>query len=123
MFLLTNADPNEGRRERNASCIPKADGPYKATIMMIFSYASDGYQTGITWVDNYRPGGPWSSGSEHIKERDRLCVKAWFEGFDQGIAQARNQQVVPRIGATDSSLIEANTILSKEAMHKLGPRK
>lgn len=90
MFLLTNADPNQGRNERNAAYLPKADGPYKATIMMIFSYASDGYQAGINWKDKYRPGGPWTSRCEHLKERDRLCAKAWFEGFDRGIEANEN---------------------------------
>jgi len=49
----------------------------------------DGYMTGKTWNENYRPGGPYRC-TDRIRypatvERDAAESKAWFEGFDEGL--------------------------------------
>lgn len=52
----------------------------------------DGYETGLTWKDNYRPGGPWYFGaSERDSDRTRAVAEqlrgnhdAWLQGWTDG---------------------------------------
>lgn len=63
-----------------AKCSPPSSEPM--SYAMLFSHLASGYQTGLNWKDNYRPGGP----SIFINfKRDALLRKAWFLGFDQGL--------------------------------------
>ncbi len=63
------------------------------------SYA-EGYETGVTWRRDYRPGGPFEwhytdSGFHSKEERaglrekaqlSQLCRKEWLRGFDKGLS-------------------------------------
>lgn len=62
------------------------------------SQYEDGYQTGITWKSNYRPGGPWHWGPDMNstpEQREKALQsqrnnKAWLKGFDDGYAIQRS---------------------------------
>ena len=51
----------------------------------------EGYQIGLNWTDNYRPGGPFVHSEHHTrncKEQARqsnINNAAWLRGFDQGL--------------------------------------
>jgi len=55
----------------------------------------EGYQTGLTWHDNYRPGGPWVMHPSPSDKTDRikLCEETlqanrdYLAGFDQAIKE------------------------------------
>lgn len=95
MFILFNSDPDIWRKYRSYIEPPKTDGTsYEASLQEILSFASRGYQTGLNWTDTYKPGGPFVTGMPHLRERDKLCTQAWWEGFNQGIK--RNTKLASR---------------------------
>lgn len=61
-----------------------------------------GFKTGKTWKDDYRPGGPYKlnkpcvglkseAGQKQIKlyEENVIHIKEWFEGFDAGLLKRK----------------------------------
>ena len=50
-----------------------------------------GYETGLSWEENYRPGGPWvprkdvTDKDKHRTMREQLVAEyeAWWEGFEK----------------------------------------
>jgi len=54
------------------------------------NYYQDGYETGIDWTADYRPGGPYRCTDDRrcpdAVKRDKANSKEWFRGFDDGVA-------------------------------------
>ena len=59
-----------------------------------------GYQTGLHWKDNYRPGGPWVCRPRPYDDETKLetCRKSqedhddWMQGFDDGLEAQRTEK-------------------------------
>lgn len=52
-------------------------------------YYESGYETGVTWNQSYRPGGPYRTRDSFrypdSTRRDEENSKMWFMGFDKGL--------------------------------------
>lgn len=51
----------------------------------------EGYRVGLSWKDDYRPGGPWYPSAQSCDWM--LALKdnnaAWLRGFDRGLSAAK----------------------------------
>ncbi len=71
------------------------DAPfYKDKTTLEGSYR-DGYSTGYTWTDSYRPGGPWVPRDGFSNDPDWIaycnhkaaCNREYLRGFDEGLVK------------------------------------
>lgn len=61
----------------------------------------DGFKTGKTWKESYRPGGPWHYGahdweSKEVKAKAKHTQdmhKAWMQGFDAGLQKNPSNKI------------------------------
>lgn len=92
MGILFKGDPNafRFRRQRIEPPLPKGE-EYNAEVSDVLSCAADGYQTGVSWKQDYRPGGLHVSATDCKSKRDRILANAWFSGFDAGLRDNPNR--------------------------------
>jgi len=60
------------------------------------NFYQEGFDTGVTWEENYRPGGPYRCTDVRWPgsvARDKADSEAWFRGFDDGLERKKNLEV------------------------------
>jgi hypothetical protein len=87
-FPALPGNPHAARPPRNA--------PFRKYTLTDSEVEQDGYETGLNWTNNYRPGGPWVPGYDVRRDHPDWVAYAmtcerhnrlWLQGFDRGRAR------------------------------------